>query len=315
MRRILTIALAVIVILGLAGWVVLQSHSFWAWGGWELVNLAQDRLNGDLRVGAVQGQPFTGFTFTDVTLTGSQGEILHTDKLELRFSLWSFFRLQPVIATLALHEPRLTLRQDQKSRWEVATLLKKRPPPPFNSLDFRQILLQHSQAVLIRPEGNQVFEDLNLDLDFIVLHPKLPNQEIRVRRASLAATTPMGRFGVKSSFTYAHSRLTIDSLELESGKRLLSSLRGQGLLGPEEARLNFEVGPIPGELLHRLWLRWPDHWEVNGKFHLAILDQSHYEITGTGSMQQTSFDLKGAVSREDGRLTYDLTAKLGGLRA
>jgi len=315
MRRILTIGLAVIVILGLAGWVVLQSQSFWRWGGWEVVNLAQDRLNGELRVDAVQGQPFTGFTFTNVTLTGSQGEILHTDKLELRFSLWSFLRLQPVIATLSLHEPRLTLRQDQESRWEVATLLKKRPPPPFKSLDFRQILVQHGQAVLVRPEGNQVFEDLNLDLDFIVLHLKRPNQEIRVRRASLAATTPMGRFGFKSSFTYAQNRLTIDSLTLESGTQVLSSLRGQGLLGPEEARLTFEVGPIPGELLHRLWLKWPDHWEVNGKFRLTILDQSHYEITGTGSLQQAAFDLQGAVSRKDGRLAYDLTAKLGGLRA
>ena len=238
--------------------MVLQSQSFWRWGGWEMVNLAQDRLNGELRVAAVQGQPFTGFTFTDVTLTGSQGEILHTDKLELRFSLWSFLRLQPVIATIALHEPRLTLRQDQESRWEVATLLKKRPPPPFKSLDFRQILVQHGQAVLVRPEGNQVFEDLNLDLDFTVLHPKRPNQEIRVRRASLAATTPMGRFGLKSSFTYAQNRLTIDSLALESGTQVLSSLRGQGLLGPEEARLTFEVGPIPGELLHRLWPKWPE---------------------------------------------------------
>lgn len=315
MRRVLLIALAVAVILVLAGWGVLKSQTFWHWGGWELVNQAQDRLNGELKVRAVQGHPFTGFTFTDVTLTGARGEILHTDKLELRFSLWSFLRLQPVIARLALQDPRLTLRQDQEGRWEVADLLKKRPPPPFKSLDFREIIMQHGQALIIRPDGNQVFEDFKLDLDFTVLHPKRPNQEIQVRRASLAATTPMGRFGFKSSFTYAHSRLTIDSLSLESGKRVLSSLRGQGLLGPEEARLNFEVGPIPGELLHRLWLKWPDHWEVNGKFNLAILDQSHYEITGTGSLQQAAFDLQGAVSREDGRLTYALTAKVAGLRA
>ena len=136
MRRILIAPLALIVFLVLAGWAVLQTQSFWRWGGWEVVNIAQDRLYPELRVGAVQGQPFTGFTFTDVTLTGPQGEILHTDKLELRFSLWSFLQLQPVIATIALHEPRLTLRQDRESRWEVANLLKKRPPPPFKSLDW-----------------------------------------------------------------------------------------------------------------------------------------------------------------------------------
>ena len=116
MRRILLTALALILFLALAGWAVLQSQSFWRWGGWEVVNLAQDRLNAEIRVAAVQGQPFTGFTFTNVTLTGPQGEILHTDKLELRFSLWSFLRLQPVIATIALHEPRLTLRPDRSGR-------------------------------------------------------------------------------------------------------------------------------------------------------------------------------------------------------
>ena len=183
MRRVLLIALAVVVILVLAGWGVLKSQTFWHWGGWELVNQAQDRLNGELKVGAVQGHPLTGFTFTDVTLTGPQGEIIHTDKLELRFSLWSMLRLQPVIARLALQDPRFTLRQDQEGRWEVAGLLKKRPPPPFQSLDFREIIIQHGQAVVIRPGSTQRYEDLDLNLDLTVLHPKRPEQEILVRRA------------------------------------------------------------------------------------------------------------------------------------
>ena len=107
MRRVLLISLALVVLLGLAAWGVFQSQTFWRWGGWELVNAAQDRLNGDLKVAAVQGHPFTGFTFTDVTLTTSQGEVLHTAKLELRFSLWSILRLHPVIANLTLHRAAL----------------------------------------------------------------------------------------------------------------------------------------------------------------------------------------------------------------
>ena len=172
MRRVLLISLALVVLLGLAGWGVFQSQTFWRWGGWELVNAAQDRLNGDLKVAAVQGHPFTGFTFTDVTLTSSQGEILHTDKLELRFSLWSILRLHPVIASLTLHQPRFTLRQDQTGSWEVATLLKKRPPPPFKSLDFPQILIEHGQATVIRPGGVQRYEDLNLNLDLTRAPPQ-----------------------------------------------------------------------------------------------------------------------------------------------
>ena len=192
MRRVLLIALAVLVILVLVGWGVLKSQSFWNWGGREVVDLARDRLNGVLEVGAVQGQPFTGFTFTDVTLTGPQGEILHTDKLELRFSLWSFLRLQPVIATIALHEPRLTLRQDQEGRWEVATLLKERPPPPFKSLDFQQILVQRGRRCSSAPGATNSSRTSTWTSISPCSIPNRPDQEIRVRRATLAATTPYG---------------------------------------------------------------------------------------------------------------------------
>ena len=150
MRRVLLIGLSVILLLGVAGWGVLKSQAFWRWGGWELVNLVRDRLNGELQVAAVQGHALTGFTFTEVTLTGPQGEILHTPKVEMRFSLWSLLRLQPVIGSLIIHQPRLTLRQDRGGGWELASILKKRPPPPFQSLEFPAILLEHGQVVVIR---------------------------------------------------------------------------------------------------------------------------------------------------------------------
>ena len=315
MRRVLLISLALVVLLGLAAWGVFQSQTFWRWGGWELVNAAQDRLNGDLKVAAVQGHPFTGFTFTGVTLTSSQGEIIRTAKLELRFSLWSILRLHPVIASLTLHEPRFTLREDQAGSWEVATLLKKRPPPPFKSLDFPQISIEHGQATVIRPGGVQRYEDLNLNLDLSVLHPKRPDQEIRVRRASIAATTPQGPFGLKTSLTYAHDQLTIDSLDITRGEHTLAGLSGAGNLGPApKALFTVNLGPIPGKVMHLLWAKWPQDWEVKGKFRLAVLGLSRFEVTGAGQVQQASFDLQGSISREAGQWTYDLQTKLDGLR-
>ena len=59
----------------------------------------------------------------------------------------------------------------------------------------------------------------------------------------------------------------------------------------------------------------PDHWDAKGKFRLAVLGLSHFEITGAGQLQQAAFDLQGTISREDGHWTYDLKAKLAGLRA
>ena len=59
----------------------------------------------------------------------------------------------------------------------------------------------------------------------------------------------------------------------------------------------------------------PSIGRLTGSFASPSWSLNRYEVTGAGSLQQASFDLKGAVSREDGRLTYDLEAKLGGLRA
>ncbi|MCL4500329.1 MAG: translocation/assembly module TamB domain-containing protein [Deltaproteobacteria bacterium] len=315
MRRVLLISLALIVLLALAGWGVFQSQAFWRWGGWGLVNAAQDRLNADLKVAKVEGHPLTGFTFTDVTITSSQGEVLHTGKVELRFSLWSILRLHPVIANLTLHQPNLYLRQDQAGSWEVAKLLKKRPPPPFKSLDFPKILIEHGQVTLIRPGGIQPYQDLNLNLNLSVLHPKRPDQEVRIRHALLVATTPQGRFGFRTSLSYARDQLTIDSLDITHGDQALAALSGACRLGPEpKALFSVNLGPIPGKVMNLLWPKCPRDWEMKGQFRLGLMGRNRFEITGAGSVQQASFDLHGTISRETGQWTYDLQAKLDGLR-
>ena len=64
-----------------------------------------------------------------------------------------------------------------------------------------------------------------------MLHPKRPKQEILVRRAELGATTPLGRFALKASLSYAGNRLKIDTLQMESGEQTLAGLTG-GRPGP-----------------------------------------------------------------------------------
>ena len=54
---------------------------------------------------------------------------------------------------------------------------------------------------------------------------------------------------------------------------------------------------------------------MKGKFSLSSLDLKRYKISGAGQMQQASFDLHGVISREAGPWTYDLEAKVAGLRA
>ncbi|MCX5894072.1 MAG: hypothetical protein NTW80_14120, partial [Deltaproteobacteria bacterium] len=149
-----------------------------------------------------------------------------------------------------------------------------------------------------------------------MLHPKRPDQELRVRRALIEATTPQGPFGLKTSLTYAHDQLSIDSLDITRGEHALATLSGACNLGPEpKAQLVINLGPIPGQVVHLLWPKWPQNWELKGCFRLSSLGLNRFDLSGDGQVQQASFDLQGLISREAGQWTYDLQAQLGNLRS
>ena len=58
--------------------------------------------------------------FSDVKISRSQEDIIRVKELEISLSLLSFFKLQPVIRTLAFRQPEMFLRQDTDGSWNVA---------------------------------------------------------------------------------------------------------------------------------------------------------------------------------------------------
>jgi len=104
MRRLGLVLLGLLVFVLLVagtGWLLLQTEALWTWSGHRLVNFAQDRLYPKLTVKEVRGHPFTGITFEGITLTSPEGEVISAKRLELRFSLWTLLKLEPVISELS----------------------------------------------------------------------------------------------------------------------------------------------------------------------------------------------------------------------
>ena len=100
------------------------------WGGPQFLELAQSQLNGKLAAREISGNPLTGLTYKDVVLTGPQGQVLlRADQLELRLSAQSLTRLHPVVARLALVNPRLHLIQEE-GRWNFSPLAPSQAPGP-----------------------------------------------------------------------------------------------------------------------------------------------------------------------------------------
>jgi translocation and assembly module TamB len=318
MRRFwyLLLVLAGLMIVGaLALWPLLQTDAVWTWGGHRLVDFARSRIYGEIEVQKVRGNYLTGLHFQGVTVRGRQGEVLRAAGVDIRFSLRSFVKLQPVIARLAIHEPRLTLTEDQEGRWNVSNFFRPKPPPPFNTIDFPQITIQGGEITLTRGGARQLYRDLDLLLTLTVLHPKRPQQAILVRRASISGETPWGRLGLQTRLTYGSNLLNLLSFSLSAADRSLVSLAGEVRFNQAEplCKLLGEVGPIPGEEMRRVWGHWPGALDLAGKFQLTGTP-SQLQISGEGPLIQAGYSFKSQVRHQAGEWNYDLDLDLNGLR-
>jgi translocation and assembly module TamB len=318
MRRFLhlLLALAAVLLLGaLALWPLSQTDAVWTWGGHRLVDFARTRIHGEIEVREVKGNYLTGLTFRGITIRDRQGEVLRAAGLELRFSLWSFLKLQPVIARLALDEPHLTLIQYSEGGWNVSNFFRDTPPPPFTTLDFPQASIKGGEITLTRGGATQNYRDLDLQLLLTVLHPKQPDQAILVRRASLAGETPWGRLGLQTRFTYGSNLLNLLSLSVEAANRPLLSLAGEVRVNGAEpvCKLIGEVGPIPGAEMRRIWRHWPGTFDLGGKFQLAGTPEK-MQVSAGGPLPQGEYSFQGQVGQRAGELAYDVSLDLKGVQ-
>jgi hypothetical protein len=310
--RLILVALALLLFLGgLSVWRLLETDFFWRWSGWRIVAWAQDRVHGEVKVREVRGSPLTGLYFDGVNIKGLKGEVLQADRVELRFSFWSFIKLQPVIANLTIYSPHLQLREDEQGHWNVSGLLRPKPPPPFHTIDFPQILVKGGKVDLRRAGVTQQYRDLDLQLALTVLHPRRPQQAIQVHRSHLAVTAPQGRFGLSTSFTYSHQLLNLKSLMVAALDRPLVTLTGEVRLKETEPGLNLagELGPTLGGEIQRLWPKWPTAWDLGGKFKVTGTP-AQLLITGEGALQKAKYTLEGKVTPGAGEWGYDLGLNL-----
>ncbi|MFZ5450552.1 MAG: translocation/assembly module TamB domain-containing protein [Thermodesulfobacteriota bacterium] len=318
MRRFAYLFLALVAVLlvaALALWPLSQTDMAWTWGGQRLADFARTRIYGEIEVREVKGNYLTGLHFRDVTIRGRRGEVLRASRLDLRFSLWSFVKLQPVIARLAIYDPHLTLTEYPDGQWNVTNFFRPKPPPPFTVIDFPRIIIQRGEIALTRKGTTQVYRDLNLQMILTVLHPEQPDQSILVRRAALAGDTPWGRLGLQSRFTYGSNLLNLLSLVVTQADRPLVSLGGEVRFHEAEplCKLLGEVGPLPGKKIQRLWRPWPGAWDLGGKFQLTGAP-SHMQISGEGPIPRGKYTLVGQVGRNAGEWACDLGLELEGFQ-
>ena len=314
-RRVFFAAFLLLVALLVLGvWRLPQANFFWQWGADQLVKWAQERVHGEVVVQKVSGDALRGIVLEGITVRGPQGEVLQADRLELTLSWWSFVKLQPVFSKLTFSGLRLNLAQGPDGRWNVAGLLKKKPPPPFRTINFRKISLKGAQVSFTQEGATQVFREVDLDMALTIRNPRRPNQAVLVHKASLNFTLPQGRYGLFTRFTYDQDCLRLLSLTVESGDRTWLTLAGEirDCLSQPTLLLEGLLGPIKGEEFCRFMSRWPPAWNLEGSLKLnGPLEQLRLE--GSGQLGGTPFVLSGEMSWPLGPRPARLRANFKGL--
>jgi translocation and assembly module TamB len=311
--RSILIGLLVILLVGsFALWRLLQSDLFWQWAGRQIVAAADKRIHGDLTVEEIQGNPFNGLFFQGVTVSLPDAEVLTLKSLEVRFSLWSLLRLQPVFGKLALVEPRLNLEQDEAGRWNVSRLMPPVEEPeetqfflPLRAVHFRQILIVDGDIHLRQPESQTRFQDLDLELALSLLKPLTPQQTLKIPRAEGAVTTPQGRFAVDTVLTWGDDRLDLESFNLQGNGESILSVAGTADLATEEGEIDLrgEAGPLPGKIPRRFWDGWPEAWDLRGNMKLGG-SLTRLQLDVGGGVPQAPSTFLGVLEYREGKWRY-----------
>ena len=296
------LVLALLAGLGLLTVWFVTTATFWQQVGWRLVAELQKRVNGEVSVGQISGNLITGMVFDDVRIKRFESDLIRVKQLEVSLSLLSFLRLQPVIRTLAFRQPQVFLRQDADGSWNVANLLKKRPPPPFSQIHLSGIRIDHGRVELNRPQQHQIIQDIQALLNLTVQTPGRPQQSVQLHDGTIGLTVPpYPRLRADLALIFSPQEITIKKTTLSLADTLVLTLQGK-LTDPATAPildLNFTIPELSGPQLHQLWPGWPQTLPIQGSFAIRG-PLENFQVTGSG-----------APARVPGQ-DYRLVAKAGG---
>ncbi len=303
----------------------LLPDAFWNWGGTQLLDLAQSKINGKITAREILGNPVTGLTYKDLVLTGPQGRVLlRADRLELRLSARSLTALYPVIARLALVNPHFYPVQEDGG-WNFSRLAPPAPESPsqppglltgffLREIDFSGIVVEHGDIELTRDGVTRRYTDLDLKAAVNLYHWGTPQRKLDVREADLGVTTPQGRAELNTRFSYSPDLARIGSLALKLAGQPVLDLKGEICepLKDLSCKLTGRLGPLKGEAIHEFWTRWPAPWDLAGRFSFSGAPQG-MQVAAAGGVGEAKFDLKGRLDARAAAPVFGLDLDLQGL--
>ncbi|MBW1986067.1 MAG: translocation/assembly module TamB [Deltaproteobacteria bacterium] len=299
--------------------LLVTTDRFWKWAAPKIVVAVNDRVNGEVTVDKIYGNPLTALVFEKVVVTGHQDEVLRAKELQITLSLLSILKLEPEINAIEISGLQVNLNQDHQGRWNVTGLLKERPPPPFKELHFPDISIVQGEVRLTRPGQELLIRRLDLKLDdLIIKNPGRLDQVIQVRSGHLAFTPPnLPRITLQSKLSVSALKLQLDSLNITLNDQPAGLITGSltRLDHLPELILDIRLLPLSGKQVRGIWPKWPLDQKMAGDLKLTG-DIRHIRGTGKICLGKCHIALNGGLNYENSaNLDYWLNVRVDSLSA
>lgn len=253
MRRAVRWSLLALILLVVLAAVVVVGGILWLrtpWGHSFVRGQIESRLEaalvegGDVRLGAVEGDPLRGVTLVDFALVGPDGvALVEAGRVQVSYGLRPFFDRKIVIDRVRLVEPDVHLVRGPDGRWNFQTLWKPREPAPPGAppgwgshVDLREIVFVDGSVDVRLAEGEwpllewneNRFVDLNGEVTVGLFSRDRDLKRFVLRDLSFGVTAPplevrrLAGTGVVTPDTVAFHEIEIETAG--------STIRADGLL-------------------------------------------------------------------------------------
>ena len=120
-----------VVALALGGILWLRTSSGGEFVRGQIQHRLGELVNGEVRLGGVEGDILTGIVLHDFALVDEDGvALLQAERIRVAYTLAPFFDRRVALARVELVRPDIALVRFDDGRWNFQTIFKERPPPP-----------------------------------------------------------------------------------------------------------------------------------------------------------------------------------------
>ncbi|MGE5419685.1 MAG: hypothetical protein ACM3UT_05835, partial [Chloroflexota bacterium] len=325
LRKIIKILL--IIIGSLFGLAILLVFAIWLglFNGLikdTIVSQANKNINGELRIGDLRGNLYSGFSVHNIVVFLESDTLLSTGEVEIDYSLLPLLRKELKIDLVSLKDVKLNAEQEQDSSWNFLRILKESPEADTTSsgsfdwkVSVNELSVRHLSAVIssvdtgtMIPRYAETGFRIRANIAGDTITARLDSLKIIIRHPSFTVREFTGNFSKRgNAFAWSDVKLQL----------INSIMNAEGTYSPAEkgqARADINISPLDFDDLRTLLPDLPVYGKPVILLHLQG-NESKYDFNGSIKEQDQSIDLSGSLSDFKNNPSYFLNLILQNLDA